>query len=70
MVDFNGGLKLGTEGRHRISLRLENALDEEYATRMRTGERDGGTRMMKAMTMLTSFRGTPRTLHLNYSYRF
>lgn len=62
VLDLNGGVKLGMEGRHRIGLRLENALDEDYATRMRTGETDGGD------DYAYSFRGTPRTLHLSYTY--
>jgi vitamin B12 transporter len=64
VMDLNGGLKLGMDGRHRLNLRLENALDEKYATRMRTGETDAGD------NYAYSFRGTPRTLHMSYSYRF
>lgn len=64
VVDLNGGLKLGMEGRHRIGLRLENAFDEEYASRIRTGSTDEGD------DYAYSFRGTPRTLHASYTYRF
>ncbi|HYP79492.1 MAG TPA: hypothetical protein VEQ17_04335, partial [Steroidobacteraceae bacterium] len=51
------GVRLGADKRHRISLRLENALDETYASRVRTGETDGGD------DYAYSFLGTPRTLH-------
>jgi vitamin B12 transporter len=64
VVDVNGGLKLGLEGRHRIGVRLENALGEEYASRVRTGETDAGD------DYAYSFRGTPRTIHASYTYRF
>jgi vitamin B12 transporter len=64
VLDLNAGLKLGAEGRHRVSLRLENALDEQYASRVRTGTTDGGD------DYAYSFRGTPRTLHASYSFRF
>jgi vitamin B12 transporter len=64
VVDMNAGLKLGTDGRHRIGLRLENALDEKYASRVRPGETDAGD------PYVYSFRGTPRTLHASYTFQF
>ena len=64
MLDLNAGVRLGADKRHRISLRLENALDETYASRVRTGETDGGD------DYAYSFLGTPRTLHASYSYAF
>jgi outer membrane cobalamin receptor len=64
VVDVNGGLKFGGDGRHRIGVRLENAFDEEYASRVRTGETDGGD------SYAYSFRGTPRTVHASYTYSF
>jgi vitamin B12 transporter len=64
LLDLDAGLRLGQDGRHRIGLRLENALDETYASRVRTGTTDGGD------TYAFSFLGTPRTLHATYSYRF
>ena len=42
VLDLNAGLRFGADKRHRLSLRLENALDETYASRVRTGETDGG----------------------------
>jgi vitamin B12 transporter len=64
VLDLNAGLKLGVEGRHRVSLRLENAFGEEYASRVRTGTTDEGD------DYAFSFRGTPRMLHASYAFRF
>jgi vitamin B12 transporter len=64
VVDLNGGLKFGADERHRIGVRLENALDEEYASRVRPGETDEGD------DYVYSFRGTPRTIHASYTYSF
>jgi vitamin B12 transporter len=64
VLDLNAGLKLGKEGRHRISVRLENAFNEEYATRIRTGTTDDDA------DYAYSFRGTPRTLHASYTFQF
>ena len=44
--------------------RLENALDEEYATRVAAGVVDGGG------PILVSNVGAPQTLRLTYSYDF
>jgi vitamin B12 transporter len=64
VVDLNAGIRLGSDRRHRLSLRLENALDEKYASRVRTGETDAGD------AYAFSFRGAPRTLHASYAYEF
>ena len=64
VVDLNAGVRLGADKRHRLSLRLENALDEKYASRVRTGQTDAGD------AYAFSFRGTPRTLHASYAYEF
>jgi vitamin B12 transporter len=64
VLDVNAGLKLGAGQHHRVSLRLENALDEKYASRIRTGETDAGD------SYAYSFLGTPRTLHATYTYQF
>lgn len=64
VVDIFGGVKLGAEGHHRISLRLENVLDEKYATRVRGGTTDGGA------SYAYSFLGTPRTLNARYTFEF
>jgi vitamin B12 transporter len=64
VFDLAAGLRLGTDRRHRISVRLENALDENYASRIRPGETDAGD------PYVYEFRGTPRTLHASYAYEF
>lgn len=64
VVDLNAGLRLGEKRSHRIGLRLENALDEKYASRVRSGTNDEGD------TYAFSFLGTPRTLHASYAYHF
>jgi outer membrane cobalamin receptor len=64
VADLNAGVRLGADKRHRLSLRLENALDEKYASRVRTGQADAGG------AYAFSFRGTPRTLHASYAYEF
>ncbi len=64
VLDLNAGIRVGADRRHRLSLRLENALDEKYASRVRTGETDAGD------AYAFSFRGSPRTLHASYAYEF
>ncbi len=64
VVDLNAGLRLGKDGHHRVSMRLENAFNEEYASRVRPGTTDDGDSYVYA------FRGVPRTLHASYAYQF
>jgi vitamin B12 transporter len=64
VVDLNAGLRLGAKRQHRLSMRLENALDEDYASRVRLGETDAGDEYMY------SFRGAPRTFHAAYAFEF
>lgn len=64
VVELNGGVRFGADRRHQVSARLENALGEEYAARIRSGTTDGGD------PYAYSFRGTPRTLHVNYALQF
>jgi outer membrane cobalamin receptor len=64
-LDLNTRLYLGSDKRHRIGMRLENAFDEEYATRVRQGTPDGA-----GPGYAYWFLGTPRTLHATYSYHF
>lgn len=62
VVDLNAWVKLGEHG--RFSARLENALDEDYSTRVRRFFTDGGS------AFPGRFRGVPRTLHVSYAYSF
>lgn len=64
VVDLNAGIRMGSDRRHRLSMRLENALDEKYASRVRTGQTDAGA------AYAFSYRGSPRTLHASYAYEF
>jgi len=55
----------GDERHHKIAARLENVLDEDYATRVSSGLIDNSTRRF-----MFGNRGVPRTFHLTYSYAF
>jgi vitamin B12 transporter len=62
VVDVSVYAHLDREQRHRIGLRLENALDADYDTRL-TRVREDVTNASYA----AGFRGTPMTLHATYS---
>jgi len=55
---------LDSRRRHRISIRLENLFDEEYATTHRRMFSDGGT------PFLSSNIGPERTVHVAYGFSF
>ena len=65
VVDLVAGVFLDGDRRHRLGFRLENALDETYATSLRQGFRD-------ADGAPYAFRhlGTPRSLHVSYRFDF
>ena len=65
VVDLGARLYLGPDRRHRIGARLENAFDEEYATRVAQTTPDGGGAPYAYWHL-----GTPRTLHVTYTYAF
>jgi len=65
VVDLGAAYYLDQERRHRIGARLENALDEDYATSLARGRRDVGNVAYPYRNL-----GAPRTLHATYSYRF
>ena len=61
VVNLGGYAFLDDDRRHRVSLRLENALDADYdsaVTRARTDVTD--------VSYAAGFRGTPITLHVGY----
>ena len=63
VVDLTAWARLGAAD--RLTARLENALDEEYSTRIGRATRDvGGARY------LVRSRGVPRTLHVSYAHSF
>lgn len=55
----------GDRRKHRLTARLENALDEDYATRVNSALVD-----LSTQRFLYRFRGVPRTLHMSYAYSF
>ena len=65
VVDIGGAYRFGGGGRQRIGVRLENALDEEYASSLGRGVMDTGGGSYPYANL-----GTPRTLHVSYGYRF
>jgi vitamin B12 transporter len=65
VVDLSAGYYLGGDRRHRIGLRLENALDEDYSTSIARGIRDAD-----GSSYAVHNRGVPRSLHATYTYRF
>ena len=64
VIDLAGHMFLDAEQTHKLGIRLENVLDEEYATRVAAGVVDGGG------PILVSNRGVPQTLRVTYSYDF
>ncbi len=64
IVDLSGRVFLDAKRRHRVTLRLENLFDENYATGHSRGVFDSGT------VFLVSSLGVPRTFHLAYSFGF
>jgi hypothetical protein len=65
IVDLSGRVFLDSRRRHRLNLRLENALDEQYSSIHTRGFTDGA-----ATPFIVNHLGTPRTLHLSYSYSY
>lgn len=55
----------GDARKHRLTARLENALDEDYATRVNSAVID-----LSTQRFLYGFRGAPRTLTVSYAYSF
>ncbi|HEY8519662.1 MAG TPA: TonB-dependent receptor [Gammaproteobacteria bacterium] len=65
VIDLSGAYYLDAARRHRLGVRLENALDETYATSLGRGFRDLDGSPYPYQNL-----GAPRTLHATYSYRF
>ena len=64
VLDLGGAYRFGDGNRQRIGIRLENALDEEYASSLGRGFLDVGGGSYPYANL-----GTPRTLHVAYAYR-
>lgn len=65
VVDLGAWVDFGPGDRHRLSARIENALDEDYVTRVNRSFRDA-----TGDAFLLHYRGVPRTLHVTYAYSF
>jgi len=65
IADLAGTYSFGARDQHLLSLRLENAFDEEYSTSIGVGTIDS-----TGESYLYDNLGMKRTLHLNYRYQF
>ena len=65
IVDVSGRVFFDARRRHRVTLRLENLFDQRYTTLHQRGYTD-----ISATPYLIHNLGTPRTLHLGYSYSY
>ncbi|WP_193222294.1 TonB-dependent receptor plug domain-containing protein [Alkalilimnicola sp. S0819] len=65
LVDLSAWYRFGAQRRHRLSLRLENAGDVQYASSVSRGRRDVGNTPYRYDNL-----GTPRNLQLRYTYDF
>ncbi len=57
----------GRDGNHRVGMRVENALNKEYATSVNSAVLDGSDPAERFMWRRLA---PPRTLHVTYSYQF
>lgn len=64
IIDLSGFYEFGRSDRQRVVVRIENLLDEDYATSVRTTQSDTGE------TYLYDNLGVPRTLHVSYTLGF
>ena len=67
VIDLSAHVFLDKDQKHKLTARLQNALDEDYATRVNSALIDGTT---TGQRFLYGFRGVPQTLHVSYSYAF
>jgi len=65
VADLAAHVFLDKARRHRVTARLENALDEDYATRVNSAVID-----LSTQRFFYRFLGVPRTLHVSYAYTF
>jgi vitamin B12 transporter len=65
LVDVSGAYYLDADRKHRLGVRLENALDEDYATSLGRGRFDVNNASYAYRNL-----GAPRTLNASYSYRW
>jgi vitamin B12 transporter len=65
VLDLNAHLFIDRNERQKLAVRLENAFDEDYVTRVAAGVADDGGGLI-----LIGNCGAPQTVHVSYSYRF
>lgn len=65
VVDLAAHVFVDQARKHRVTARLENAFDEDYATRVNSAPID-----LSTQRFFYRFLGTPRTLHVSYAYSF
>jgi outer membrane cobalamin receptor len=65
VVDLSAAYYVDSARRHRIGARIENLLDEDYATSLGRGTRDADGSFYAYRN-----RGAPRTFNVSYSYRW
>jgi vitamin B12 transporter len=65
VVDVGAGFYFDEDRRHRLGVRLENVLDEDYGTSIGRGRLDANNAVYPYRNL-----GAPRQLHVNYSYRY
>jgi len=65
VVDLAAHVFLDKARRQRVTARLENAFDKDYATRVNSAVID-----LSTQRFLYRFLGVPRTLHVSYAYNF
>ena len=67
VLDMGAHLYLDRDQQHRLTLRLENLLNEDYASSLGSAELAGSN---PSERFLWQRLAPPRTVHLNYSYNF
>jgi len=65
VVDLGAAYYLDSQRQHRLGARIENALDEIYASSLGRGRLDVDSSSYAYRNL-----GAPRSLHVSYSYRF
>lgn len=65
VANLGARLYLDPERSHRLNLRVENAFDETYATRIRSA-----THEITGDPFMYRYLGAPQTMYVNYSYTF
>ena len=68
VIDVAAHVFIDADQKHKLTARLENALDEEYRTSVGRSAPSAGNDTTPAFVF--GFRGVPQTLRVSYSYAF